>query len=199
MIPFNYLGPVFKAFASFIYPRKFKEELRGVARQLREEGAVLDIGSGTGILSTFIERERGDLRFSLLDPAPGMLKYAPRSMARIRGRAEYLPFPDNIFEAVVIGDALHHFDDPERVIYEIYRVLKDGGFLIIFEIDPDTRFGSGIRWGERMFGEPARFYAPEKLTALLPEDLFEYRISRFDWRYAMIARKKAQKTSSQRS
>lgn len=189
MIPFNYLGPVFKIFASLIYPGKFKDELRDIARKFRENGAVLDIGSGTGILSTFIVKERRDLRMSLLDPAPGMLKYAPKFMAKVTGVAESLPFADDFFDAVLIGDALHHFNDPGRAMHEICRVIRSGGFLIIFEIDPGTGLGSVITRGEKLLGEPAHFYTPENLKELLPDHVFGHRICRFDWRYALIAQK----------
>lgn len=189
MIPFNYLGPVFKVCASLIYPGKFKNELKRIAREFRENGSVLDIGSGTGILSTFIASERRDLRISLLDPAPGMLKYAPQSMTKVIGVAESLPFANDFFDAVLVGDALHHFNEPVRAMREISRVIRSAGFLIIFEIDPGTGLGSIITRGEKLLGEPAHFYGPDTLMKLLPDHVFRHNIYRFDWRYALFAQK----------
>jgi ubiquinone/menaquinone biosynthesis C-methylase UbiE len=48
-----------------------------------------------------------------------------------------LDFPDETFDTVTISNSLHHMEDPEKVIKEMYRVLKKGGQLIINEMYSD--------------------------------------------------------------
>lgn len=189
MIPFNYLGPVFKRFASLIYPQEFRDDFQLLAKQIDRGAHVLDAGSGTGILSQFLFAQRNDLKFILLDPAPGMLKYAPGFAVKTIGAAESLPFPEQFFAVVMIGDAFHHFNDPDRALGEIRRVLTPAGILIMFEIDPEKFIGRFIVRGEKIFGEPAKFFSPKDLLVKLAANGFECRISRYAWRYSVMGKR----------
>jgi SAM-dependent methyltransferase len=42
-----------------------------------------------------------------------------------------LPFKDNSFECVILGEVIEHLPDPDFALSEIRRVLKKGGVLII--------------------------------------------------------------------
>ena len=41
--------------------------------------------------------------------------------------AENLDFENNTFDYIFSWGAIHHSADPEKIIKEIYRVLKNGG------------------------------------------------------------------------
>ena len=43
--------------------------------------------------------------------------------------AHWLPFSDGVFDGVVIQAVLEHVLDPPRVVAEIHRVLRDGGYV----------------------------------------------------------------------
>lgn len=148
---------------------------------------MLDVGSGTGILSQFARKVRSDLLFTMIDPAAGMLRFAPDFARRVLGRAENLPFPERAFDAVFAGDSMHHFSDPRRAVGELRRVLRKGGVLVVFEIDPSSLIGAMITGGEKIFREPAHFLKPGELAGRLAEVGFECVVSRYDWRYAIIA------------
>jgi ubiquinone/menaquinone biosynthesis C-methylase UbiE len=195
MIPFNRLGPVFKVFASLVYPEVFRKELASIVDRTRRGGSALDIGSGTGILSEFAYRARKDLRYTMIDPARGMLRFAPRFAAKVIGTAESLPFLSGSFDTVITGDAFHHFKDPHGALQEMRRVMKGDGVLIVFEIDPGSPLGAIITRGEKVFGEPAHFYRPQKFLEMLGNHGFECRVSRYDWRYSIIARLTGRGTS----
>ena len=46
-----------------------------------------------------------------------------------------LDLPDAAFESVVVADALHHVDEPERVLEEMARVLAPDGRMLVVEFN----------------------------------------------------------------
>jgi ubiquinone/menaquinone biosynthesis C-methylase UbiE len=188
MIPFDRLGLVFKVFSSLIYPRAFGRVFASSLERVRGKGTVLDAGSGTGILSRFACKVRGDLEFIMIDPSAGMLSFAPGFARRVMGKAEDLPFREGSFDAVFAGDCIHHFSDPRRAIMELRRVMREGGVLVVFEIDSGSALGAVIARGEKILGEPAHFYRPDELAESLTEAGLGCTISRYGWRYAITAR-----------
>lgn len=57
-------------------------------------------------------------------------EYTKRPFQLVCGDSAYLPFEENSFEVVYINASFHHFREKEKVIQEIYRVLKPGGMFI---------------------------------------------------------------------
>lgn len=47
---------------------------------------------------------------------------------------ENLPFEDNEFDAVFAYHSMHHIDNMEGAIDEMFRVCKQGGFILISEL-----------------------------------------------------------------
>ncbi|MBA4391713.1 MAG: SAM-dependent methyltransferase, partial [Syntrophus sp. (in: bacteria)] len=187
MIPFNRLGFIFKLFASFIYPARARKDLADIITPMKTGAAVLDIGSGTGILTQFVHGVREDFVHVCIDPARGMLKYAPVYAYKIEGNAEQLPFCDQAFGVILIGDALHHLNDPLQAIAGMMRCLDGKGTLFIFDIDPGKFMGRFICRLEVLFNEPAQFYEPEELQRLLIGYGFSVKVRNYGWRYAIIA------------
>jgi ubiquinone/menaquinone biosynthesis C-methylase UbiE len=190
MIPFNYLGWLFKRYGATIYPQKMKADLAWVLDWLGPGNSILDLGGGTAVMSRLAREIRSDLHMVVLDPAPGMLRHTPDYVTQVQGVAEHLPFHDGTFSVVMIGDALHHFGNPALALHECARVLDVDGRLFIFEIDPGKGLGRIVHAAERMFAEPANFYPPEKLAEVLRQAGFAPAIRTYDWRYAIEAHKK---------
>lgn len=44
---------------------------------------------------------------------------------------ESLPFKDNYFDFVLAGELIEHLFDPDHLLLEVYRVLKNGGFFLL--------------------------------------------------------------------
>ena len=44
---------------------------------------------------------------------------------------ERLPFRDSSFDAAWCNDSFHHYPDPERAAFQIWRVLAPGGTFVI--------------------------------------------------------------------
>ena len=190
MIPFNHLGWVFKHMGPFIYPETIRESLCTFLIPLSSSASVLDLGAGTGIMSEFANTCREDLRFTAVDPAEGMLKFSADYIQTHKAYAEELPFEANSFEAILIGEALHHFTDVERALQEIVRVLKTDGKLFIYDFDPSTFLGNMLCRTEKMLGEPGNFFSPIDLQKMLEAHGFSLYINRYGWRYTISAQLK---------
>ena len=187
MIPFNHLGWLFKQMGPSAYPRKAVEGLCTFLKPISQHASLLDLGAGTGVLSEFAYGCRDDLQFVALDPAEGMLRFSPQYVQTHQARAEAMPFDEGSFEVVLIGEALHHFQEPEKALQEIARVLKSEGKLFIYEFDPSTFMGGTVCMMEKMVGEPGNFYLPEVLKAMLERHGFSVEVNRHGWRYTIHA------------
>ncbi|MEO8333056.1 MAG: class I SAM-dependent methyltransferase [Gallionella sp.] len=108
-----------------------------LARFARVTGgqAVLDVGTGTGVVA--ITARRMGARVTGLDLTPALLDQARESAAVVghddiawhEGDAEALPFPDDSFD-VVLSQFGHMFAPrPEVAMAEMLRVLKPGGVI----------------------------------------------------------------------
>jgi len=154
---------------------------------LSKSASVLDLGAGTGIMSEFAYSCRNDLQFTAVDPAEGMLKYSAEYIQTHQAYAETLPFEKNSFEAILIGEALHHFEDVDKSIQEMVRVLQNGGSVFIYDYDSGTFVGKILCRIERILGEPGNFYIPEVLKKELESHGFSVHINHFGYRYTISA------------
>jgi SAM-dependent methyltransferase len=91
----------------------------------------LDIGADNGVIS-FLLRQRGGRWFSA-DLDPGTVE----SIRQLVGSDVYqidggkTPFPDGVFDQVVIIDFLEHIPDDRGFVRDLARIIKPGGSLIV--------------------------------------------------------------------
>src|SRR5262245_38262097 len=107
-----------------------------VAAALREAPAarVLDVGCGTGLLTTRLRRELPDASVIGCDFSLGMLARADTG-PRVAANALSLPFRSATFDAVVSTEAFHWFPDQPRALSEMLRVLRRGGRALVAVIN----------------------------------------------------------------
>lgn len=97
---------------------------------------VLDVGFGTGFPLIEIAQRLGsssvvygiDMWKAALDRAKRKLQaYKVNNVKIVEGDASELPFDDGFFDMVTANLVINNLEEPDKVMREIYRVLKPGG------------------------------------------------------------------------
>lgn len=130
--------------------RIFQEHYRLLAEDIAahcRQGSILDIGTGPGRLLLSLHELCPDRRLVGVDVSTAMARKAqgnvcsPRLSKRIHilaAPAQRLPFADESFDAVVSSGTLHHWKDPTAGLNEVYRVLRTGGWALMYDLVKDT-------------------------------------------------------------
>ncbi len=95
---------------------------------------TLEVGAGSGRLSRLLAL-RG-YATCCLDYSIEALTYARTHYegkgapgVYVLGKAEHLPFDDNSFDLVFSTGLLEHYEDPMTIVFEMVRVLRNGGLF----------------------------------------------------------------------
>ncbi len=119
--------------------------------------SVLDIATGTGDLALALTAT-GAERIIGLDLAPGMLEVGRKKVAEagkedriemVLGDSESLDFADASFDAVTVAFGVRNFEDLEKGLSEIHRVLRPGGILAILETSVPAK--QPFKWGYNLY------------------------------------------------
>lgn len=104
---------------------------------------ILDLACGTGDFALAMARADGGCRVTGVDLTEEMLAVMDRKVkdAGLQGRiametgdGEALRFADGTFDRVAIAFGIRNFEDKEKGLREMLRVLKPGGRLVILEL-----------------------------------------------------------------
>ena len=106
-----------------------------------EPHRVLDVATGTADLA-IAEARATQAEVIGLDLSPGMLEVGRKKVSHhhlgdritlVVGDSEALPYPDASFDAVTVAFGVRNFENLEKGLAEIRRVLKPGGLLLVLE------------------------------------------------------------------
>ena len=110
---------------------------------------LLDVATGTGDLAIAASRTLGCEKIVGIDLSRAMLaiaqkkvdEAAPEGVISLEaGDGEAINFPDGSFDAVTVGFGLRNFENLEKGLREMARVLRKGGKLVILEFSPVEQF-----------------------------------------------------------
>jgi ubiquinone/menaquinone biosynthesis C-methylase UbiE len=176
--PLHKHGRFFDVWSHFYRRTFFGLELRRIQRLALERlrvvpgQRVLDLGCGPGDGASRLNAL--GVTAVGLDYSSGMLDDArkdPNNMGRlVRGDAGRLPFKDGAFDKIVCTNSFHHYPDHRRALFEMRRVLRPGGLLVLVDPRKDHPFGRlAIDFGENVvFGlKEVRIFNISEWTQML--------------------------------
>lgn len=144
-ITMGWAAPIYEAYCPLL--GLGKEFRYATLRQagLKQGEQVLDVGCGTGALTRQVADVVGSAGAVLgIDAAPAMIAKAQRNAKRCSSGASFrvaavenLPIVSGRFDVALSSLMLHHLPLETKIIglHEVYRVLKDGGRLIVVDVD----------------------------------------------------------------
>lgn len=160
--------------------------------QYCRSGSILDVGTGPGWILPALRQSQPELQLVGVDISPAMVATARNNMQAVGydreidlgvAAAEALPFADGQFDAVVSTGSLHHWKAPLVALNEVHRVLKTGGYALVYDLvrrlPPDVAEAAKQEFGAvrtrllwlHSFEEP--FYSPSDMEALVPSTAFQ--------------------------
>ncbi len=110
--------------------------------------SILDIATGTGDLAIQMADSNAK-KIIGLDLSEGMLKVGRKKIEAknlqdriemIQGDSEALPFDDNSFDAITVAFGVRNFENLEKGLAEIHRILNPGGIFVVLETSVPTKF-----------------------------------------------------------
>ena len=111
--------------------------------------AILDLATGTADLAIAIARRNPQAQIIGMDISEKMLEIGQKKVKRqglekqieLRlGDAAQLPFDDGSFDAVTVAFGVRNFENLDKGLSEILRVLKDHGQAVILEFSMPEHF-----------------------------------------------------------
>ena len=100
---------------------------------------ILDVAAGTGELAIALWKKFGvkitavDLSQEMLNLADKKIKQLGADITSQKANAENLPFESNKFDAVSVGFGVRNFENLEKGLSELRRVVKENGNVHILE------------------------------------------------------------------
>ena len=100
---------------------------------------ILDVATGTGELAIALWKKFGgkitavDLSQEMLNLADKKIKQLGADITIQKANAENLPFESNKFDAVSVGFGVRNFENLEKGLSELRRVVKENGNVYILE------------------------------------------------------------------
>jgi SAM-dependent methyltransferase len=113
--------------------------------------AIAEIGAGEGTFGFLTAICFDNIRLYINDNSPGCVAYIEAKMERnyglgrsnyfnvVKGTDESTKLEGMSLDKIIIRNAFHHFDRPDRMCQSIKAALKPGGQLFLFDPVPEFR------------------------------------------------------------
>lgn len=125
---------------SFGIDVKWRKKVLQIVTKSNPEN-ILDIATGTGDLAILMAKTNAK-KIIGLDISAGMLEVGKKkiidknlssTIEMVLADSENIPFEDNFFDAITVAFGIRNFENLEKGLTEILRVLKPNGIFVILE------------------------------------------------------------------
>ncbi len=118
--------------------------------KLLNPALVLDVATGTADVALLTQKILGTKKIIGIDISDGMLEVGRKKIGEkrlnehitlINGNSEQLGFEDNYFDAITVAFGVRNFQQLQKGLSEMLRVLKPGGKMVVLEFSKPTAIG----------------------------------------------------------
>ncbi len=140
---YDFLNHFLSLGIDILWRKKAIKELRAL-----QPKQILDIATGTGDFAIEALALKPD-KVTGVDISEGMLEFGRKKLAQRNltdkielrlGDSEKLLFDDNTFDAVIVAFGVRNFENLEKGLADMFRVLKPGGKVVVLEFSTPRRF-----------------------------------------------------------
>jgi demethylmenaquinone methyltransferase/2-methoxy-6-polyprenyl-1,4-benzoquinol methylase len=170
---YDFLNRLLSGGADLYWRKKAIRELASVQPE-----SILDVATGTADMAIMMTKYLSPKQIIGIDISEGMLGLGRKKIANLKlqdkillqaGDSEAINFPDNTFDAITVAFGVRNFENLEKGMKEMKRVLKSGGKLVVLEFSKPK---------QGLFGKLCRFYmgfiAPGLVQLFSKKQAYQY-------------------------
>lgn len=141
---YDFLNHFMSLGIDIIWRKKAIGELKSLKPQV-----MLDVATGTGDFAFEAIKMLQPREIIGVDISEGMLEVAKRKISERKlahvfsvqtGDSEGLQFDDNHFDAITVAFGVRNYENLEKGLADMFRVLKPGGKIVILEFSKPRKF-----------------------------------------------------------
>ena len=105
---------------------------------IKDPQVLVDIGAGTGFFASLFSKKMNQGKIYACDSAEVMVDWMKENLSDdkiipVKSNEASIPLPDGIADIVYMINVYHELEEPDKVIAESYRILKNGGKIAIID------------------------------------------------------------------
>lgn len=144
---YDFMNRFLSGGTDIIWRKKLIKQLKEVNPQ-----HILDVATGTGDVAIMTWEALKPEKITGIDISEGMLEVGRKKIAKlllnshielVKGDSEAINSPNDSFDAVTVAFGVRNFENLEKGLSEIYRVLRPGGKLAVLEFSKPAGW---FRW-----------------------------------------------------
>lgn len=165
-IGYEHIGTYYSGYDGTAVIKDYNKKVAKVIKEEVKAGLLLDLGCGDGlfaipILMEGVEVIAGDISnnmMMILYDKVKKLKLDSSLLTLVRMNAYDMPIKDNAVDAIIANSMLHLNSNPEKIIKEIYWVLKPKGKFIYFDDRPGKDNINEEKFDNRDYNDRLEFH-----------------------------------------